>query len=301
MDAKGIVYAFSRDTNRIIKFDSSGKFLGEWKHADSAGLAKGAHGLFIDSEGFFWLTDRDGYQVKKFSPDGTLVLTLGSGKWGATNDTFAGPTQTIELPDGNMLVADGYWNSRLVWYTKDGKFIKSVGSFGRGPGEFGPLHSVAVGPNGRIYVADLCRGNYPYPGLNEQLLNPNRKGTLDPGQYEKAGWTSNLGWRCEATNLKKDPNQKRVHVVDKNGRHIAFWPMTPLSVAARGDRIYVADEQRAAGIFHIRILDAMSGKELESFQDVAIGHALTVASNGDVYVAGLGGPRPLRRFARLTK
>ncbi len=297
VDAKGIVYAFLRDTDRILKFDESGKFLGVWTH-DQPSLAKGAHALMIDSQGFFWLTDRDGHQVKKFSPDGKLVQTIGTGRFGATSDTMAGPTRTIELKNGNMLVSDGYWNSRLLWFTRDGKFIKAVGSFGRNPGQFGQMHDVVEAANGRLYVVDLCRGDYPYPGVVADQLDPKRKGIHDSGPYDLAGWTSNEGWRCDATNAKKDPKQKRIQVLDKDGKHIAFMPMTPLGIGAQGNMLFIADEVRAEKNFTIRIFDATTGKEIESFKDVGIGHAITVAPSGDLYLTGLGGGAPLRKFSR---
>ena len=59
--------------------------------------------------------------------------------------------------DGNIFVADGYDNSRVAKFTKDGEFVKSIGSRGPGPGQFNTPHTIASDAKGNIYVGD--RGN----------------------------------------------------------------------------------------------------------------------------------------------
>jgi sugar lactone lactonase YvrE len=51
-------------------------------------------------------------------------------------------------------VSDGHVNSRIVKFTKDGKFIKAWGKKGTGPGEFNLPHSLAFDSRGRLLVAD---------------------------------------------------------------------------------------------------------------------------------------------------
>ena len=57
-------------------------------------------------------------------------------------------------PAGNIFVADGYVNSRVVKYDKNGRFIKQVGSRGSGPGQFNMPHAIAVDAQGNVYVGD---------------------------------------------------------------------------------------------------------------------------------------------------
>ena len=57
-------------------------------------------------------------------------------------------------PNGDLFVTDGHVNSRVVKYTKDGKFIKAWGKKGNGPGEFNLPHAVAIDSRGRVFVAD---------------------------------------------------------------------------------------------------------------------------------------------------
>jgi hypothetical protein len=58
---------------------------------------------------------------------------------------------------GNTYISDGYINSRVAKIGPDGRWLKSWGSYGKEPGQFDTLHSIAVDAQDRVYVAD--RGN----------------------------------------------------------------------------------------------------------------------------------------------
>jgi sugar lactone lactonase YvrE len=143
----------------ILEFDPSGKLLRSF----GAGLFVFPHGFHVDRERNVWVTDaqgRDGkgHQVFKFSPDGKLLLTLGKpGVAGAGTDELNQPSDVAVAPSGEIFVADGHdagSNMRIVKYTKDGKFIKTWGRPGSGPGEFNAPHGIAFDSRGRLFVAD---------------------------------------------------------------------------------------------------------------------------------------------------
>jgi hypothetical protein len=73
---------------------------------------------------------------------------------GAPGDSFRRPTDVAWDGDGNLYVADGYDNSRIAKFDKDGKYIKSWGTRGTGPGQFHTPHSIAADAKGLVYVAD---------------------------------------------------------------------------------------------------------------------------------------------------
>jgi peptidylamidoglycolate lyase len=117
-----------------------------------------AHGLRIDRKGFLWVTDNTDNVVQKYSPDGTLLLTLGQRGVAGGNDSktaFDGPADVFVTNDGEILVADGYRNSRIVRFASDGTF-KSVigGTKGTEPGQFNLPHAVVADSRRRIIVAD---------------------------------------------------------------------------------------------------------------------------------------------------
>jgi NHL repeat len=187
IDSNGTVYVLRRcaacgqhpkegDPPSIVwKFDRTGKFLGEWGEEP---IAKEGHSLRVDRNGFIWITDTGAHQVKKFRPDGTLVMTLGKyGVPGDGPDTFNMPTDVVVTQNGDFFVTDGYGNHRVVKFSQDGTFIKTWGSKGSGPGQFRIPHSIVQDSRGRLIVVDRC-------GLHETGCTDNRIEIFDAdGNY----------------------------------------------------------------------------------------------------------------------
>jgi len=143
----------------IQKFDASGQLVTSF----GAGMFNYPHGLFVDQDNNIWVSDGRsingrGHTVMKFSPDGTLLMTLGRpGVAGDGPDTFNGPSDILVAPDGNIFVADGHGgetNARVVKFSNDGTFITAWGQRGSGPGEFDSPHGLAMDSSGRLFVAD---------------------------------------------------------------------------------------------------------------------------------------------------
>ncbi len=146
----------------VLQFDPSGKFM----RAFGAGLFVFPHGIHADRDGNIWAADAlgkdgKGHVVVKFNREGKVLLTLGKpGVAGDALDTFNRPSAVITAPNGDIYVADGHGgdsNARVMKFARDGKFIKTWGTKGTGPGEFGELHGIALDSAGRVFVAD--RGN----------------------------------------------------------------------------------------------------------------------------------------------
>ena len=170
-DGKGGVWLQHRSEPGIIHFDASGKNIKSFPVTFAT-----AHGMCQDSDANFWALDSGpfsdttgvtsvkGNQVFKFDQNGKLLLTLGKPGIGrAGHDSFIQPVACIETPEHTMLFADGHWprpkssqqdGDRLVWFTKDGKFIKEFGKKGIAPGEFYGPHGLAYDSQGRLFVAD---------------------------------------------------------------------------------------------------------------------------------------------------
>jgi sugar lactone lactonase YvrE len=169
-DGKGGLWMQHRSDPGIVHVDASGKIDQSFPVTFSA-----AHGFCRDRDGNFWAADSGtfndsadtgvrGNQVFKYSPEGKLLLTLGkAGVSQAGTDTFLQPVGCRETPDGLILIADGHWprpsknpqdGDRLVWFTRDGKFVKQFGKQGRAPGEFIGPHGLAFDSQGRLFVAD---------------------------------------------------------------------------------------------------------------------------------------------------
>ena len=166
VDAEGRVHVFHRagrewleeppaepiahDTIAVFE-GAGGRLLRSW----GAGLFLMPHGLTVDQRGNVWVTDVLLQQVFKFSPEGELLMTLGEARV-AGNDQhhFNYPTDVAVLPDGSFYVSDGYANTRVVKFGRDGRFEFQWGEPGTRPGQFDLPHAIDVDVGGRVYVAD---------------------------------------------------------------------------------------------------------------------------------------------------
>lgn len=154
-DGKGKVIVLVRSPPYFREFTRDGvpvRSFGE------AGQFDTAHSIGIDPEGNLWVTDSTWHVVRKFDPDGKLLMTLGQQGMAGDNDSqdrFNQPNHVAIAPNGDIYVSDGYVNARIVHFTKDGKFVRIIGGGqGNGPGQLQLPHGVALDSQGRILVND---------------------------------------------------------------------------------------------------------------------------------------------------
>lgn len=165
----------------IFKFDrQSGQVLANF----GAGIMVTPHGIHVDAEGNVWVTDfvsneagTKGHQVHKFSPQGELLMSLGTaGQAGSNPGQLNQPNDVITARDGSIFVADGHSGqgrltdgeieaaraagatARIIKFAPDGTFIKEWGRIGVSHGEFRTPHALAFDSHDRLWVAD--RGNH---------------------------------------------------------------------------------------------------------------------------------------------
>ena len=106
--------------------------------------------------------------MHKFDTNGNLLMTLGvSGMYTDTGydgrdfhsvrrsaPPFNRPTKAVVAPSGEVYVTDGYGNARVHKFSATGALITSWGEPGSGPGQFVLPHSLVIGKDGLVYVAD---------------------------------------------------------------------------------------------------------------------------------------------------
>lgn len=148
----------------LLKFDLKGNVVKSF----GGGMFIWPHGIDVDRDGNVWVTDavapartppgKRGHQVIKFSPDGKVLMTLGTpGAPGTGPQSFNAPSDVVVAENGDIFVADGHGldgNNRVVKVSKDGQFIKAWGKTGYAPGEFRTLHAIAIDSRGRVFVGD---------------------------------------------------------------------------------------------------------------------------------------------------
>jgi DNA-binding beta-propeller fold protein YncE len=155
VDAADNVWVYNRGPRQVVQFDKNGVVLQAWENVPT----KSAHGIRIGPEGNVWLVDVNGHAVLKCDRQGRIKMVIVNAGGGPGDNeskyAFNRPTALRFTPDGNAFyVSDGYGNSRVIKYTKDGEYLTHWGSKGTGDGQFDLVHDVCVDSRGTVYVAD---------------------------------------------------------------------------------------------------------------------------------------------------
>ena len=267
----------------VLKFDSSGRLLKSF----GAGMFIFPHKAYVDRDGNVWVVDMraanerelkkspdakgKGHTVVKFSPEGKVLLTLGTpGVAGNPPQALNEPCSVVVVANGDIFVTEGHSGqqpkatpdtvARISRFTKDGKFVGSFGKWGSGPGELKTPHDITLDPHERLVVAD--RGNM------------------------------------------------RIQILEQDGTFVAQWTQfgRPSGVALRNDMIYVADSESNGVAPHpgwkrgIRVGRLDDGKVLYRIPDplemkgTSAAEGVAVDAKGNVY-GGEVGPRQLVKHA----
>ena len=152
----GLIYLLQRGENAdpVIVVDRNGKIVRSW----GKGLYTTPHAIRLDAQGIVWTTDAASSMVYKFSAQGTKLLEIEVGGQPTPCNRFCSTTDVAFAPNGNIVIADGYRNARILEYTPQGKKVREWGAVGTGPGQFRLPHSIQVSSNGDVYVADRENG-----------------------------------------------------------------------------------------------------------------------------------------------
>ncbi|HYM17030.1 MAG TPA: 6-bladed beta-propeller [Micropepsaceae bacterium] len=270
------------NANPVHHFDETGKEI----KAFGGGMFVWPHGIHVDKDGNIWVTDarmptpdeikkypdaaKKGGTVVKFSPDGKVLLTLGTpGLKGNPPNGLTEPTVILTDPaNGDVYVAESHTNvedpnlvGRISVFDKNGKFLRVIGKTGMGPGEFRTPHGLGWDSQNRLVVAD--RHNH-----RVQVLTKDGKFVTE---FPEFGRGSGLA-------------------IDKN------------------DMIYVTDSESTARVHPgwmrgIRIASAKDGHVIGFIPphaegaDGAMGEGIAVDAAGNIYTAEAN----LRGVARYSK
>jgi len=152
------------DANPVHHFDESGKEIKTF----GGGMFVWPHGIHVDRDGNVWVTDaraegNKGSVVVKFSPDGKVLMTLGKpGLRGNPPAALTDPTDVVTDPgNGDVYVAESHTDvtdpaliGRVTVFDRNGKYLRTIGKTGTGPGEFRTPHALEFDSMGRLIVAD---------------------------------------------------------------------------------------------------------------------------------------------------
>jgi peptidylamidoglycolate lyase len=271
VDSQDRVFVTSRSANAPVAiFDKDGKLLEIWEKELSAAcgydnnqIAATAHGLYWSKEGdqefLYWTEnvsapkdkEKIGARVYKTDLKGKLLYTIGNVK--EENGTsqkfdFTNPTDVAVAPNGDIYVVDGYGSQKLHRFDKNFKLIKTIGAKGKEHGQFNTNHGVWVNTlkkEPELYIADRANDRIEVFSLELEY-----KRTI-PGVRKPCCFYQAHG------QLIIPELDRRVSILDADDKF----------VESMGDG------------------KGVDNKDIEKHPDkFATPHAITVASNGDMYV-----------------
>ena len=264
------VFVLTRDDPRVIVYQPNGDLIRMWGEGF---FSPRAHGISIGRDGAVYCTDDGGHCLRKFSPEGELILTIG--RFGVASDTgydgrrvasiarsgppFNRPTAAAVASNGDIYVADGYGNARVHRFSADGNLVLSWGDPGSGPGQFRLLHGIALHPDGRVLVAD--RDNE-----RVQTFTPDGEFLAEWGAlHPNAIWCDDNGYVYVAEQPYRPGEQSVVHgAVD---RHI---PGRVSALSSSGETLM-----------------QWGGDDLGKPDSFCAPHGICVDSQGDLLIADL--------------
>jgi DNA-binding beta-propeller fold protein YncE len=270
VDGEDRVYLICRGDHPVIVYDQAGRFLRSWGQGE---FTLRTHGITVGPDQMLYCTDDGNHTVRKFTPEGKLLLTLGTlnapsatgydGKDYLTITTPGGPfnrpTNLAVGPRGDLYVSDGYGNCRVHQFSPTGELKRSWGEPGTGPGQFYLPHGIAVDAEGRVHVCDRESDRI-------QIFSPDGEYLTEWTDVQRpthlvfdAGhraYVSELWWHPGQISRRHGPTREarpgRVSVLDRDGRVLARWG-TPaacapgsfaaphgIAVDSRGD-VYVSE------------------------------------------------------------
>ena len=245
----GTLYTYERTATPLVQWDKDGHLA----HGYLQGTGVRPHGMRIDPNGVdIWLVDVGANTVQKVSPDGKVLLTLGTagqaGTWDEANSVhlFTEPTDLAFGPNGDIFVATGHDTTRdprVVRFDKNGKFI-TTWSMRRPDGPIATIHTIAVSKDGEVYVSDRQVKTIRVFDVNGRHLRDLHTDNLvcgfyiDPegslwmtagrdGMIEKLDWSGKtVGWMGrkglghddygEAHFMTMTPDMKTIYVADSD-------------------------------------------------------------------------------------
>ena len=245
--------AFANTAAQLWEFDSDGHFvreIGKNLYAWSF-----AHAVRIDRDDNIWAIDKGSDMIVRFNPEGRVTMVIGRKQEASDAETrpyehvnpplppqngrFRQPTDVTWDPAGNIFISDGYINSRVAKYDKNGDWVKSWGDRGDEPGKFNPEGRVVMVFGRKKEASDeggpWTRVNPPRPAVDGQFRQP-----------------TDVTWDPEGNIFISDGYiNSRVAKFDRNGDWVMQWGgpgngesqfNTPHSIAADAKgNIYVAD------------------------------------------------------------
>ena len=164
INSKGHIFILNRGNHPMLEFDQEGNFISSF--GEGSPIFHIPHSIRFDSQDNLWYVNSGDNLVVKFNrnlrveqalgrrEEPWVYMTHGIERAIPPPSSFYQPTDTVVGPDGSTYITDGYGNSRVVKFTREGNLIKYWGDRGTKPGQFNTPHNIVMDANSNLYVAD---------------------------------------------------------------------------------------------------------------------------------------------------
>jgi DNA-binding beta-propeller fold protein YncE len=267
----------------IIEFDPDGNVVNAW--GDPNVVPAISHGCFVDQQDNIWIGGNNDGIIQEYSHDGKLLLQIGTrGKLDTSDGTVTGAPMNsshtsmnkpasiaIDPSNGDVYVADGYGNRRIVVFDREGHFLRQWGRQGTTAeneagmgGVFSKIvHCVVLGNDGLVYVCER-------EGNRVQVFD--KMGNFKKNILIKKGpGSSALGTAC-ALAFSRDPAQTFMFVTD-----------------CTNDVLLILDHATGEVL-------SVTGRPGHQAGEFSFLHSIAVDSKGNVIVGETIGGRRVQKF-----
>jgi DNA-binding beta-propeller fold protein YncE len=275
----------------VLEFAPDGKFIQAWG-GPAAGYEwfKSEHGIFVDSKDNVWLSGsaKEDNHILKFTNKGKFLMQIGhAGKNTGSNDleNVGGPASLFVYPKTNeLLVADGYFNHRVVVFDADtGKYKRHWGAYGKRPDDTykfparaqliqgpppehfnNPVHGVLVSNDELVYVADRTNNRFQVFRLDGTFV---KEMFIARNTLQAEGTVHNFA-------LSPDKEQKFLYIVDGSNKAIR-----------------VLDRQT------LRIVSNIGGHAGHNAREFFHPHSFAIDSKGNLFIGEVNDGQRYYRYA----
>jgi DNA-binding beta-propeller fold protein YncE len=241
VDQEDRVYLMCRGDHPVIMYDKQGNYRGSWGEGD---FSYRTHGIYVAPNGTIFCTDDGQHTVRQFTPDGRLLMTMGT--LNTPSDTgydgknlesikrggppFNRPTNVAIGLKGEIYISDGYGNARVHVFSPKGELQRSWGEPGSGPGQFHLPHGIAVAADGRVFVCDREADRIQIFSPDGDYLSEwtdTQRPTHLCFDSEGRAYVTELAWHEGDHSYSLGPitkyRQARMSIFDKEGKVLARW------------------------------------------------------------------------------
>jgi NHL repeat len=287
----------------VVEYDRAGNVVNAW--GEAAVLPNGIHGCFVDYQDNVWIAGNGDGIVQKYTRKGDLLLQIGTrgmcdwpANGNACGNSGADPTanqsktllnqpadMAVDPTNGDIYIADGYGNHRVVVFDSKGTYLRQWGSVGDGPGQFaagdgGHPHCIVLGNDGLLYVCDRGQDRLQvFDKLgNLKKIIPVIPGTGTPG----------LGTAGSAWDLDFSPDRRQELMFETDGGNEVLWTFDRMAALAGAALTATPGQGILAGF----------GRPGHAAGEFTFLHTVAADSKGNLYTGETVGGRRIQKFVR---